>query len=83
MIANHVTCTPRLATLARIKSDVLPGYFDELPSDETLRNHFRAAGIPFIKRNRAAKRGGGPVFWEISAIERYLKAQLKSGGKAK
>lgn len=79
MEANRVIHTPRLATLATLKRDVLPGYFGELPSDETLRHRLRSAGIPFIKTNRAARRGGGAVWWDIAAVDRYLRAQIRPG----
>ena len=66
--------------MAKLKADVLPGYFDELPSDETLRSRFKAARVPFIKCNRAAKRGGGVVFWDIAAVEKHLRSALRPEG---
>ena len=80
MRANQAVISPRLATLSKLKSGLLSGYFPDLPCDETLRTRFKAAGVPFIKSNRAAVRGGGTVWWDVAAVERYLKSAIRPGG---
>ena len=65
----------RLATLGHLLQTVIPAYLTPSPSPETLRTWFDQAGIPRFKSNPAAKRGGGPVFYSVSAVEKFLQSR--------
>jgi hypothetical protein len=64
----------RLATLVELHK-LIQSHFKPAPSINTLRDWFDAAKIPRFKSNPAAKRGGGPVFYSVSAVEKFLKAR--------
>lgn len=66
----------RLATLARLRETVLPGWLDPLPHDDTLRAWLDDANVPRLKTNPHAKRGGGVVFYSVAGVERMLKNLL-------
>lgn len=66
----------RLASLKVIKSDILPNYITPLPTDPTLHSWFDRAGIPKLKCNPTAKRGGGTVYYSVSAIEKLLRSRM-------
>lgn len=67
--------TARLATLEQLKQTTLAVYISPIPSNETLRAWFDAARIPRFKSNPTAKRGGGPVFYSVAAVEKFLKVR--------
>jgi hypothetical protein len=65
----------RLATLDQLLETVIPAYLTPSPSHETLRAWFDKARIPRFKSNPAAKRGGGPVFYSVNAVEKFLQSR--------
>ena len=65
----------RLSSLEWLLETVIPAYLTPPPSRETLRDWFDTAGIPRFKSNPAAKRGGGPVFYSVSAVEKFLQSR--------
>jgi hypothetical protein len=65
----------RLATLDQLLQTIIPAYLAPTPSHETLRAWFDQARIPRFKANPAAKRGGGPVFYSVSAVEKLLQSR--------
>ena len=65
----------RLATLGQLLQTTIPAYLAPTPSPETLRAWFDRARIPRFKANPAAKRGGGPVFYSVSAVEKLLQSR--------
>jgi hypothetical protein len=65
----------RLATLAELQKTTIPAFLDPVPTRETLRNWFDAARIARFKSNPLAKRGGGPCFYSVSAIEKFLRSR--------
>jgi hypothetical protein len=76
MIANpKQTHSARLATLDQLLKTLIPAHLDPVPSPETLRDWFDAARIPRFKSNPAAKRGGGPVFYSVAAVEKFLQTR--------
>jgi trehalose utilization protein len=75
MSDNHTTLAARLATLAVLRRDVLPLFITPVPCDETLRAWFDQAHIPRFKANATARRGGGPVFYSVPAVEKLLKSR--------
>lgn len=66
----------RLASLDVLRKDVLPQFIAPVPSRATLRSWFDAAGVPKLKSNPNAIRGGGPVFYSVSAVERLLRSRM-------
>jgi hypothetical protein len=70
----------RAATLEKIRSEVAPNFVDPVPTAETLRDWFDGAGIPRFKANPTAKRGGGPCFYQLSAVEKFFRTRTLPGG---
>lgn len=76
MIANpKQTTSARLATLDQLMHTLISAHLDPVPSAETLREWFDTARIPRFKANPAAKRGGGPVFYSVAAVEKFLQTR--------
>lgn len=71
--------TARVASLAEIRNTVVSAFMQPVPSVETLRDWFDAARIPRFKSNPTAKRGGGPVFYSVAHVEKFLRARLLPG----
>ena len=69
----------RAATLDSLIENVIPLFLSPPPSRETLRNWFEAAGVPKFKCNPSAKRGGGPCFYSVSAVEKFFRSRLIAG----
>jgi len=70
-----INTTARLATLDQLVQTLIPAYLTPVPSHETLRDWFDTARIPRFKANPAAKRGGGPVFYSVAAVEKFLQTR--------
>ena len=64
-----------MATLNQLVKTVIPAYLTPTPSNETLRTWFDDARIPRFKSNPAAKRGGGPVFYSVAGVEKFLQTR--------
>jgi hypothetical protein len=65
----------RLATLESLANSVVQAYLNPVPCHETLRGWFDEARIPRFKANPAAKRGGGPVYYSVAAVEKLLQSR--------
>jgi hypothetical protein len=65
--------TARLATLAQLRETTLPNFLAPVPPASTLREWFDKGAIPRFKSNPLAKRGGGPVFYSVAAVEKFLR----------
>jgi hypothetical protein len=63
----------RLATLEKLMETTVAAFLDPVPSKDTLRDWFDAAKIPRFKSNPLARRGGGPVFYSVSGVEKLLR----------
>jgi hypothetical protein len=72
---TNPTPSARLATLEQLVQTLIPAYLNPTPSRETLRDWFDAARIPRFKANPAARRGGGPVFYSVAAVEKFLQTR--------
>lgn len=70
----------RAATLKDMRENLLPQFLSPVPSDETLREWFKRAGIPALKANPLAKRGGGKVFYSTSAVEKLMRNSFVPAG---
>ncbi len=69
----------RLATLDQLRATTIAVLLNPVPSRETLRNMFDAARIPRFKTNPLAKRGGGPVFYSVAAVEKFFRSRITEG----
>ena len=65
----------RLASLDGLLETIIPAYLNPTPSRETLREWFDEARIPRFKANPTAKRGGGPVYYSVAAVEKFLQTR--------
>lgn len=63
----------RLATLAKLRSEMFPLYLDPVPKQRTLMAWMRAARIPHMKTNPRARNGGGQIYWNVVAVETWLR----------
>lgn len=72
-IANGSTA--RLATLSEFREKILPNLITPVPCQETLRSWFDAAKIARFQANPLAKRGGGPCFYSVAAVEKFFRAR--------
>ena len=67
--------TARLASLDGLLETIIPAFLNPAPSRETLREWFDEARIPRFKANPSAKRGGGPVYYSVAAVEKFLQSR--------
>ena len=65
----------RMATLEQLEKTIVPAFLNPPPSRDTLRDWFDTARIPRFKNNPSARRGGGPVYYQVSAVEKYLQGR--------
>ena len=72
---KQFNASARLATLDQLVITLIPAYLTPIPSHETLRDWFDAARIPRFKANPTARRGGGPVFYSVVAVEKFLQSR--------
>ena len=72
---NKFNPTARLASLDGLLETIIPAFLNPPPSRETLRDWFDDARIPRFKANPAAKRGGGPVYYSVAAVEKFLQTR--------
>ena len=70
--------TARLATLDVLLETTIPLFLDPTPSRATLREWFDGARIPRFKANPLARRGGGPVYYSVAAVEKLLRSRVVS-----
>lgn len=70
------SCSVRLATLRKLREEILPNLIVPVPTEETLRGMFDAANIPRFKTNPIAKRGGGPCYYSVPAVEKYFRNRM-------
>ena len=71
--------TARLATMAELRKTLLASHLCPVPCTVTLRNWFDRAAIPRFKCNATALRGGGLVYYQVSAVEKFLRSRMLPG----
>lgn len=69
----------RHATLDVLLETTIPLFLSPPPSRETLRDWFDRARIPRFKANPLARRGGGPVYYSVAAVEKFLRSRTLPG----
>lgn len=74
-MANESFPNVRLATIAELRTNILPHFLAPVPTPETLRAWFDAAKIPRFKSNPTAKRGGGTTYYSVAAVEKLLRSR--------
>jgi hypothetical protein len=72
---NSIQST-RLASLAKIREEIVPLYLDPAPALDTLRYWFDQAKIPQFKCNPTAKRGGGTVYYSVPHVEKFFRNRV-------
>jgi hypothetical protein len=70
--------TARLVTMDELIQSVLPPFITPIPSRETLRSWFDRAHIPRLKTSPHAKRGGGPLYYDVEAVKKFLRSCVSS-----
>lgn len=73
------TVQARAATIDELIANTIPLFIRPVPSRDTLRSWFDNAKIPRFKSNPLAKRGGGPVFYQVSSVEKFLRSRMLPG----
>ena len=71
--------TARAATIDELLSNVVPNFLQPPPSRDTLRAWLDAANVPRMKSNPHAKRGGGPCYYSVPAVEKLLRSRMLPG----
>jgi hypothetical protein len=69
----------RLATLDELLKSIIPVFLSPVPSRHTLRLWLDAAKVPRFKSNPLAKRGGGPCYYQVAAVEKFLRSRMVPG----
>ncbi len=65
----------RMVTLKVIIEEILPKYFNPVPTHWAVRRWFRAAKIRTFKVNERAQGGGGICYYHRPSVERWLKGR--------
>jgi hypothetical protein len=61
--------------MARLRETTIAAFLDPVPAPDTLRVWFDEANVPRFKANPTAKRGGGPVWYSVPAVEKLLRSR--------
>ncbi len=75
----NANISARLATLDQLLKTTIPAFLSPPPARDTLRDWLDAARIPRFKNNPLAKRGGGPVFYSVCHVEKFLQQRTLNG----
>ena len=73
------TNTARLATIGQMRGTTIAAHISPVPCVATCRAWFDDAKIPRFKSNPLAKRGGGPVYYSVAAVEKFLRSRVLPG----
>lgn len=65
--------TARLATLEQLRETTFAAFLSPVPSTRILRLWMDRYQIPRFKPNPLAKRGGGPAWYSVAAVEKMLR----------
>lgn len=76
MVKVESVSNVRLASLKKLREEILPNLIAPVPTEETLRAWFDSANIPRLKSNPTAKRGGGHCFYSVPAVEKYFRNRM-------
>jgi hypothetical protein len=78
-VKQELISRARLATLEELRQTIISVYLSPVPTKDTLRAWFDAAQIPRLKANPTARRGGGPVYYSVAAVEKFLRSRALPG----
>ena len=73
---EHSLAGPRAATLAWLCENTIPVFLSPCPAKETLRAWFDQARIPRLKANPSARKGGGPVYYQVAGVEKFFRSRM-------
>jgi hypothetical protein len=76
---SNETQTARLATLDELRKNLFPVHLNPVPCRTTCKNWLDDAKIPRLKTNPFARRGGGPCYYQVSAVEKFLRSRMLPG----
>lgn len=69
--SSNIPSNARLVSLEEIRENFLPLHIHPVPGRDTLRIWFKT--LPRFKANPLAKRGGGPTFYRLSDVEKFIR----------
>ncbi|MGA3268091.1 MAG: hypothetical protein ABSE16_14845 [Verrucomicrobiota bacterium] len=72
---SNPNCNARLASLDELIKNVIPLFLTPVPTRDTVRRWLDAGKVPRFKTNPAAKRGGGPCFYSVTAVEKLMRGR--------
>jgi hypothetical protein len=75
---NTSAGSARLATITELRP-MVAAHLAPVPCDQTLRAWFDDHHVPRFKANPRARRGGGPVYYSVPAVEKLLRHRLLPG----
>ena len=79
MKENIINSSARLATMDQLIAATIPAFLNPVPCRKTLQKWFDREKIPRLKANPSARRGGGTVYYQVSAVEKLLRSRLLTG----
>lgn len=62
----------RMQSLATLRAELIPRFLNPVPCERTLRRWFKRARLRTVKANPSARAGGGVVYFNRAAVEKYL-----------
>jgi hypothetical protein len=71
---NEPNTQARAATLDELLANVVPLFLSPVPKRDTFRGLLERRNVPKFKSNPLAKRGGGPCYYSVPAVEKLLRA---------
>jgi hypothetical protein len=84
MMRTHTICIHgdvlSIPAIEVLLETTIPEFLSPSPSRETLRAWFDHARIPRFRANPLARRGGGPVYYSVAAVEKFLRSRIIPGG---
>lgn len=78
-MSANVPQKARLATIDQLLETVIPVFLNPPPGKDALRNWLDSARVPRFKANPLAKRGGGPCYYSVAAVEKLLRTYTVPG----
>ena len=75
---NDIPTNVRAATISELLTNVVPQFLAPPPNRDTFRGWLKRANIPRMKTNPAARRGGGACYYNVAAVEKFLRRQTSA-----
>ena len=75
IIPNNSRCS----SIDELLVTTIAAFLSPPPKRATVRRWFKDAGIPHFKANPLATKGGGPVYYSVSHVEKFFAARTGKG----